>query len=469
MSTKQNVRPFGLRDKIGYAMGDFGNNFTFLFASMYLMVFCTDVLGIASGLVGIILMTARFVDAFTDVGMGRICDTFKPTKDGRFRVWIKRMAIPMGLSHMLIYQYWIRDWSSSAKFIWVLVTYIIWGSFFYTSCNIPYGSLSAVITNDAKGRNSLSTFRSVGAMCSGMIIGVVTPMLVYGTNASGQQIVVPEKMTMVAVVFGICSIIFYLGCYALTAERVQIDVVDKKEGGSVTDILKQLITCKPLVVFIVVSLANLIGSLMTSTMNAYLYKDYFNNTTYLSLATLVTTIAMLFVAPVSTKLTTKYGKKEVSAIGMLVAGVVFVVLWIMKLQSPVVFLLLNVISGMGLGFFSLIGWAFIGDIIDYQEIRTNQRTDGTVYSVYSFTRKLGQAASGGLGGYLLVMIGYISSTEGITQTLEVRNGIYTCSTLLPGLCYLLAFVMLAFVYPLTKKRVEENIKMLAEKRAAGNS
>ena len=97
----QTVPPFGIKDKIGYMLGDFGNDFTFLFAQMYLMVFCTDVLGIGAGVVGVLLMTARIVDAFTDTAMGRICDIAKPTKDGRFRVWIKRMAVPMGHLHVL--------------------------------------------------------------------------------------------------------------------------------------------------------------------------------------------------------------------------------------------------------------------------------------------------------------------------------------------------------------------------------
>ena len=75
MKEKENVRPFGMKDKVGYAMGDFGNNFTFLFASQFLLVFCTDVLGISAAIVGFIIMGSKIVDAFTDFGMGRICDT----------------------------------------------------------------------------------------------------------------------------------------------------------------------------------------------------------------------------------------------------------------------------------------------------------------------------------------------------------------------------------------------------------
>ena len=153
METKT-VRPFGLRDKIGYAMGDFGNNFTFLFASMWLLTFGTDVLGLPGTIIGLITAVCKIVDAFTDFGMGRICDTAKPTPEGRFRPWIKRAAIPMGISSMLIYQHWVANFPEPARIVWLVVVYILWGSIFYTACNIPYGSMASVITNDQIGRAS---------------------------------------------------------------------------------------------------------------------------------------------------------------------------------------------------------------------------------------------------------------------------------------------------------------------------
>ena len=75
------VRDFGRRDKIGYMFGDFGNDFTFIFASSFLMVFYTKVLGISGGMVGTLFLVARFVDAFTDVTMGRIVDAAPPARD----------------------------------------------------------------------------------------------------------------------------------------------------------------------------------------------------------------------------------------------------------------------------------------------------------------------------------------------------------------------------------------------------
>ncbi len=110
----------------------------------------------------------------------------------------------------------------------------------------------------------------------------------------------------------------------------------------------------------------------------------------------------------------------------------------------------------------MIIWAFITDIIDYQEIATGRREDGTVYAVYSFARKVGQALAGGLGGFVLTAIGYIS--EAPSQTQAVAERIYTVATLVPGVCYLAVFFIIQFAYPLGRTEVEKNAAVLREKR-----
>ena len=68
------TKKFGIADKVGYMFGDFGNDFTFILSSMFLLKFYTDVMGVSAGLVGLMMMAARFVDAITDVTMGQIAD-----------------------------------------------------------------------------------------------------------------------------------------------------------------------------------------------------------------------------------------------------------------------------------------------------------------------------------------------------------------------------------------------------------
>ena len=206
------TRPFGIKDKIGYMFGDFGNDFSFLFASTYLMVFYTKVLGISGVVVGMLFLTARGVDAFTDVTMGRIVDNMKPAPDGRFRPWIRRMCVPVAIASTLMYGFFVRDWPYAAKMTYVVITYLLWGSFCYTAINIPYGSMASVISPEAGDRASLSTFRSVGASLAGLVIGTLGPLLVFGEDEAGNQIVNPLRLTAMAAIFGVCAIICYLLC-----------------------------------------------------------------------------------------------------------------------------------------------------------------------------------------------------------------------------------------------------------------
>ncbi len=456
------MRAFGIRDKLGYMFGDFGNDFTFIFASSYLMVFYTKVLGISGFAVGILFLAARVVDAFTDVTMGRIVDNLRPAKDGRFRPWIRRMCVPVAVASTLMYLYFIKDWPYAAKMTYVVITYLLWSSFCYTAINIPYGSMASVISPEAGERASLSTYRSVGASLASLVIGILVPLVVYETDAQGNQVVLPERFTITALVLGIGAVICYLLCYFLCTERVSFEKKAERQQEGVGEILKGLARNRPLLALVCAALVLLLASLLGQTMNNYLFLDYFRNAKAIAILNFITVGAMLLVAPFISKISTRFGKKEVGALGMLLAGVVYLVLFFLRVRSIPVFMILLFIGTVGIGLFNMIVWAFITDIIDYQEVVTGKREDGTVYAVYSFARKLGQALAGGLGGFALTAIGYISDAP--AQTLEVSERIYTVATIIPGICYLLVFVIMQFWYPLGKSEVEKNTKLLQERR-----
>lgn len=456
-------RPFGMRDKIGYLFGDFGNDFSFIFASSYLMIFYTKVLGISGAAVGALFLAARIVDAFTDVTMGRIVDSVNPARDGRFRPWIRRMCIPVAVASTLMYMYFIKDWSYTAKMIYVVITYLVWSSFCYTAINIPYGSMASVISADAGERAALSTFRSIGASLAGLVIGLLVPLIVYETDALGNQIVNPVRFTLTAIIFGVLSVICYVLCYRLCTERVTFSQT-KKKGDGIGTLLKSLGKNRPLLTIVFAALVLLLATMLGQTMNNYLFLDYFRNAKAMAAVNVISIGGMLLIAPFVSKLVRNFGKKEMGAIGMLVAGVVYVILFFLRVKSIPAYLFLMFIGMLGAGMFNMIIWAFITDIIDYQEIHTGKREDGTVYAVYSFSRKLGQALAGGIGGFALTAIGYIS--EAAAQTAEVSERIYTVATLVPGVCYLIVFLILQFAYPLTRGEVAKNTAILQERRGS---
>lgn len=458
----EKTRPFGMRDKVGYMFGDFGNDFTFIFASSFLMVFYTKVLGISGGMVGTLFLVARFVDAFTDVTMGRIVDAAKPGRDGKFRCWIRRMCGPVALASFLMYQTAVASAPMGWKIFYMYVTYLLWGSIFYTSINIPYGSMASAITADPNERTALSTFRSIGAALAGLVIGVVTPLFIYTRDAAGNQIVRGGiTFTVVAAVFSVGAIICYLICYRLVTERVPVEEGAKRHTLSET--FGAIAKSRALLGIIGAAIFLLLGQLLINTMNNYLYPDYFGNAAGISLFTVLSTVEMLAViAPLSVPLSKKYGKKESAVAGMLLSGVVFTVMFLLHLKNMWVFLALSMIGYLGLGFFNTVIWANITDVIDEQEVVTGEREDGTVYAVYSFARKVGQALAGGIGGWALEFIGY-ESAEAV-QTKSVLEGIYGAATIAPAAGFLLVALILWFVYPLDKRQVEKNVAILRAKR-----
>ncbi len=457
----EEVRPFGLRDKLGYMFGDFGNDFSFIFAGSYLMVFYTKVLGLGGFVVGLLFMAARIVDAFTDVTMGRIVDYAKPTKDGRFRPWLRRMCLPVAVSSTIMYFYFVQDWTYSAKIVYVVITYLLWSCFCYTAINIPYGSMASAISGDVAHRASLSTFRSVGASLAGLVIGVVVPLIVYETDEAGNQIVKPVSFTLTAVVFGVLALVCYLLCYFLCTERVTFEKKGERRGGFGT-MLRGLGQNRPLLALVFAALILLLASMLSQTMNNYLFLDYFKNAKLLSVVSVLGVVGILILAPFASKIAKDFGKKEAGALGMLLAGSVYLLLYFLQVKSAVLFMVLMFFGTVGSGVFNLVVWAYITDIIDYQELKTGKREDGTVYAVYSFARKVGQALAGGLGGFVLTAIGYVS--DAAAQTDLVANRIYTIATLIPGICYVVVFLIMQFAYPLSKRAVEENTALLQEKR-----
>lgn len=458
---KGTVRPFGMRDKLGYMFGDFGNDFSFIFASSYLMVFYTKVLGLSGAVVGALFLAARVVDAFTDVTMGRIVDNIKPSRGGRFRPWIRWMCVPVAVASTIMYLYVVKDWPYAVKMVYVVITYLFWSSFCYTAINIPYGSMASAISPEPSERAQLSTFRSVGASLAGLVVGILVPLIVYRTDAEGNQLVDPLRFTLTAVVFGVLSILCYILCYRLCVERVEFVKKEEKQEG-IGSILGGLIRNRPLLALVFAALVLLLASLVGQTMNNYLFLDYFRNAKAMIILNVVSVGGILLVAPFVKVIASKFGKKEAGALGMLVAGVVYLLLFFLRVRSIPVFMVLVFIGTLGVGLFNLVIWAYITDIIDYQEVTTGKREDGTVYAVYSFSRKVGQALAGGLGGFALTAIGYVS--EAPAQTAPVADRIYMVATLVPGVCYLAVFLIMQFWYPLSRREVEKNTALLNKKR-----
>lgn len=472
MATDKKLRPFGFRDKLGYLFGDFGNDFTFILSTMVLMKFYTDVIGVSAAVVGAVMMIARLVDSVTDVTMGRICDRSRITKAGKFKPWLLRMCGPVAVASFLIYQSSLANASMTVKIIWLFVTYILWGSVFYTSINIPYGSMASAISSEPGDRQSLSTYRTMGGMLAGMFVGVGLPLLAYEKNAAGLDVIVGSKVTAVAGVFSVLAVICYILCYCLVTERVRPEAPpDALRKNSVGRMLINAVKNRALISIIVASIFMLLSQLTMQNMAAYVFPDYYGNAKAQSVSTVAMMGGMVIAAVIAKPLVKRFGKAEISIVSSLFAGIICVILFIVRPSSVGWYIGFQSLCWLGLGVFSMVNWALITDVIDYSELKNGIREDGSVYALYSFARKLGQAAASGLSGILLTVIGYSSenAAAGLGQTSEVLDGIFNISTLIPAAGFVALALVLMFWYPLHKKQVDANVAALKKKHGDGEN
>ncbi len=451
---------FGIRDKLGYMFGDFGNDFTFILSSSFLLKFYTDIMGVEAYVVGIVMMLARIVDAFTDVAMGRICDRSKMTPAGKFKPWIRRMCAPVAIASFLIYQSGLSGMPMGFKVAYLSITYLLWGSIFYTSINIPYGSMASAISPEPGDRQSLSTFRTMGGVLAGLIVGAGVPMIAYD-KIDGNSVLNGGRFTIIAGVFSLLAVGCYLLCYKLTTERVKPEVsAEQQQENSLMTMFKNALRNRALISIIVASVVMLLAQLTMQQMANYVYPNFYKNTSAQSASTLMMMGGMIIAAVLAKPLANKFGKAEVSVISNLMAVAVCVALFIIRPENVWIYVAFQALCWLGLGIFAMVSWALITDVIDYSELKNGIREDGTIYALYSFARKLGQAASAGLSGALLSLIGYSQITAFETS---VVNGIFNISTLLPALGFGLLAAILWFWYPLHKKQVDANVAALKAK------
>ncbi len=467
----------GFKDGLGYAMGDAGNLFILTYVSSYLKVFYTDILKIDSKRITVLFLIARLWDAINDPLWGGLIAKKKPTKDGKFRPFIKWFAIPLGISAMLCYVNF-RDFTANDNLILALayITYIGFGMM-YTTINIPYGSLASVITDDPAGRTLLSTFRTVGAGLGGAAPLIIAPFIIYtGTgkfNSAGQEIEAadPNGMLTFGIIMGALSIVSFFLCYNLSKERVPSE---EEPDVDIKGMYKGMFKSRP---FIMAALSGILisGQLQFGSLNQYLYKNYFENTGLGPIGTVANYLPMAIMIFFMPKLVKKFGKKELCGFGTFFSAIAAILMYFIvphcdRLGSgPVIFMIFTFIIGFGYSFVSITNWAIITDVIDYQEYKTGIRSESAVYAVYTFCRNLGQtlADTGGIT-MLSKIAGYNGETMADAGYLPgVGEGILTVCTIIPAIVYTLVFLIFQFGYNLDKGRLDVMYRALGRTVTAG--
>ena len=137
----------------------------------------------------------------------------------------------------------------------------------------------------------------------------------------------------------------------------------------------------------------------------------------------------------------------------LVGGVIMMIFPLMKNSGTalIVYMIGLVFFGVGMGVYTCVSWAMMGDAIDYNEWKFGTREDGTVYALHSFFRKLAQGVGPTIALALMGVLGYISEKGVAGQSAQTAHNMCWLVAGLYLFSAVIQFVGLAFIYNIDKK------------------
>ena len=479
-------RKFGIRDSVAYAAGDLGCNMSFALKGT-MALFWTQVMGLGLWY-SLLLIVVQVWDAINDPLIGTIIDSdrhhYKRNKFLTY-IWFGSIGLIVGGACCFLPFPSAPVW---AKMIIFIAGYVIWDAF-YTIANVPYGSLLSLISKEPADRASLSAWRSIGSMVGNMLPMVILPFIMYNEDGSLNGI----KVFLAALIMGGLGFLCFQFMIHNTEIRVEEDLRlnEDQPKFNVLEAMKNFIHNRPAVGATLAAMGMFIGMQGAATAVSVVFQIYFKNPQISGIVQMFAMIPIVVFTPLARKMVTKYGKKELSVVGAICSIVGGLLLFIITPNNTgldlVLYILAQLVYSLGLGIYSTVSWAMMGDAIDYNEWKTGKREEGVVYSLHSFFRKLAQGVGPAVALVIMTALGYVNNANldanGDYIPLADANGKFSAINpewlgwdvavnlrVLVAVLFLVAAVMqfvgLALVYNLDKKTLEKMNAELEERHSA---
>lgn len=475
-------RKFGMRDSVAYAAGDLGCNMSFALKGT-MALFWTQVMGL-SAWYSLLLVVVQVWDAINDPLIGSIIDADKHKyKRNKFLQYILVGSIGLIIGGACCFIPATKA-PLVAKIAIFIGGYVLWDAF-YTVANVPYGSLLSLISADDADRASLSAWRSIGSLLGNMVPMVVFPFLIYNEDQSLNG----TRVFITALIMGVVGFICFQFMIRNTEIRVDTEIQCNEDQPkfNIIKAMGNFMKNRPAVGATLAAMGMFIGMQGAATAVTVTFQIYFDNTKISGLVSMFAMIPIVVFTPLARKMVKKFGKKELSTIGSVCYIIGAAVLLLAPLgiipvteentkTDLIIYIVGQLICALGLGIYSTVSWAMMGDAIDYNEWKTGTREEGTVYSLHSFFRKLAQGVGPAVAVAIMGTMGYVNNcapdADGKFTAIDVNllSWETACDIrMLVAVLYLVAgifqFVGLGLVYNLDKKTLTKMQAELAERHA----
>lgn len=436
--------------RISYGFGDFGFNLYWSSASLFLLYFYTDVLGLPNQTAGFIFLIAMVWDGITDPIMGYIAERTR-SRWGSYRPYILLGAVPLAVTLVLMFS--DPGTEGMALALYAGATHVLFRTI-YTILSIPFSSLSARMTRSSEVRNELAAYRMVAATLGGLFVAFFTLRLVSwfgeGDAATG--------FYWTAILYAALSLPVFLFVFLTTREPEQ-PVDAEMRPASLLSALSALKTNRPFLLVFGATMLGMGASVLTSKTLIYYYKYTLGDELASGTALAVMTGGMALFVPVWALITAKTSKRFVWATGTAISIAVSLALYFNPYETVPVVTALFAIGALGSAAGVLSFWSTLPDTVEFGQWRTGVRSESLVFGLMSFAQKVSFGLAAALLGILLDLVGYRANVE---QSAETMDGIKAIMTLLPALFGVCAFLLIR-AYPIDA-RLHGRIGRVLERR-----
>ena len=437
-------------EKFGYALGDMAANFVFQAMLALQLDFYTHTFGLTAAQAGTLFLVVGLGVACFNPVMGMIADRTK-SRQGKFRPWLLWTAVPFGVISILTFT--TPQLGPGAKIAYAWITYILL-RVVYTVNNVPYASLTAVMTQDPDERTSIASYRQIAANSAGFIVQSLAVPLVgilgSGNSARGYQL----TMGLLSVL----SVVFFIISFFSTKERIQPLPEQKSSLGQD---LSDLFSNRPWIVLFLVTLFYFSAIVVRGSVMLPYFRFVVGNPNLFAWFNGFGLAALLLGVGWSTAVSIRVGKRELFIGSMILTGLLTMALFVIPPHATSVIIGTEVLRQFSYGLSGPILWAMMGDVADYGEWKMRRRATGAVTGGIVFALWAGLALGGAVAGWLLSAYGLVSQAD--VQSAQTQTGIVLTASIYAGLFFLAAAACL-FFYPLNREKNQSIANDLAERR-----
>ena len=432
-----------MKHLIGYGAGDFGGCMTFALMGSIATRYYTNVLQVNTVILAAILLIWNVWDAVNDPLVGALMDKIyakSHNPKGKFRPWLLRSA-PLVCITAIVFWTVPTFFEGTTMLVVLFFTKILYEGC-YTFFNIPMGSLLSSMAENDKERSSLSSARGFGSLLGNMVPLVIFPQLLAMLGDT------PKAFAIGSVVCAGIGFVLCLIHYAWTEERFITETPpEDADKVKMTDIFQVFRKNRAFLALCLHGFCICTMQYVASTLGTYMYSDVLGDIGMMSYATLISMPISVITLVVVPKIAEKMELVKVIRGALLIGAACYFSLFVVMMLVSIPAVVYMVWAGLGSGIAGvsiLMQWGLVGEAIDYNEMVTGKRTEGSIYGTFNLARRIGQSFGNSAAVLALGWIGYDATLA--AQSAFTIAGIKGLVVLIPGLFVLGSWAAFRYVW-----------------------